>query len=85
MRITSGFVYYLLSLTIIATVLLSFLYFKRLRHLVFRLLDHLKLTETSIFKMIFWIAFIVVALFLIDSVMKYMAVKEALGSTPFCI
>lgn len=75
MRVTIGFVYYYLVFMIGMTVLLGLLYFKWPRHIVFKLLDRLKITEMSVFKLIFWVVFVVIAVLLVNSIMTYLAVK----------
>lgn len=78
MRVTSAFIFYFCVFMIAITVLLSFLYFKRIRHLIFKIIDKLQIGDGTVFRMTFWIIFAIVAIILIDSIMTYLAMKESL-------
>lgn len=80
MRVTSGFIYYFIFFMIGLTMLLALLWFKRVRYLVFRLLNRLKIGELPVSKMIFWIVLIIIAVIMSDSIFTYISVKESIGS-----
>jgi hypothetical protein len=64
---------------IVLTVLLSFLYFKKIRHLIFKIIDKLQIGDGTVFRLTFWIVFAIVTIILVDSIMTYLAMKESLS------
>lgn len=79
MRVTSGFIFYFCVFMIVLTVLLSFLYFKKIRHLIFKIIDKLQIGDGTVFRLTFWIVFAIVTIILVDSIMTYLAMKESLS------
>jgi len=75
MRITYGFVYYFTILIIALTVLLSILYFKKIRHFAFMLLNKLKVGDFAVSKMILMIALCIIGIVMIDAIATYYNAK----------
>ena len=85
MKLTYAFVFYFLSLMIGVTVLLAFLYFKPIRHAIFKLSNKLNLTNTPAFKLIFWITFSIIGVVFIDSLLSLHSVNKTMTSNIFLI
>jgi hypothetical protein len=76
MQIKYGFVFYLVTAVICFTVALVFLYFKPIRHLWFKLIQRFGIGKGIVFQMAFWIAFVIISVILIDSIMIYLQLKN---------
>jgi hypothetical protein len=75
MKISNAFVFYLCVFVICSTIALGFLYFKLIRHGWFSLINHFGIGKGKIFKMVFWVAFSIIAVILIDSIITYNQIK----------
>jgi hypothetical protein len=76
MKISYGFVYYFSIAMMSFTVALVFLYFKPIRHAWFKLIDHFGIGRGHVFKLVFWITFIIIGVILVDSILSFLSMKK---------
>lgn len=81
MKLTFGFLFYFLCTMIGVTVLLAFLYFKPIRHLVFKISQKLRLDKMPVFQLIGVIIALIIIIVLLDSVFTLLDVRKSLGGT----
>jgi hypothetical protein len=80
MKVTYGYVFLIEIATICLTAALSILYFKKVRDLWFGLMEYFGIRQGRIFKLLFWLTFLIIVTILVDSINTYYVMKEEIRS-----